>query len=265
MANQEQSAEEIFGSALDLPPEERSAYLARTCRGSPGLRNQVEELLSEHQRMGSFLEEPLLAKKGAGPPSLTVSMHILPAGHKLGRYTVIEPIGSGGMGQVYRARDQKLERVVAIKILSPGLVTGDEARRRFRKEALALAKVSHPHIAAVYDVGEQDGVDYLVMECVPGQTLAARLKNGPLPIEDATSIVLQIAGALEEAHEHGVVHRDLKPANVMITPKGHAKVLDFGIAKLLGPLTPDATASIETGFLIGTPLYMSPEQAKGNA
>jgi serine/threonine protein kinase/dienelactone hydrolase len=264
MANQEQSAEEIFGAALDLPPEERSAYLVRACRGSPELRNLVEKLLFEYQRMGSFLEEPLLAINGAGPPSLTVSGHILTSGHKLGRYTVIEPIGSGGMGAVYRARDQKLERVVAIKILSPGLVTGDEARRRFRKEALALAKLSHPHIAAVYDVGEQDGVDYLVMECVPGQTLAAKLKNGPLPIVDATLIVSEIAGALEEAHENGVIHRDLKPANVMITPKGHAKVLDFGIAKLLAPLTPDATASIETGFIVGTPLYMSPEQAKGN-
>ena len=264
MANEEQSAEEIFGSALDLPPEERSAYLVRACSGSSELRNLVEELLLEHQRIGSFLEEPLLAKNRAGPLPPTVSVHILTAGHKLGRYTVIEPIGSGGMGQVYRALDQKLERVVAIKILSPGLVTGDEARRRFRKEALALAKLSHPHIAAVYDVGEQDGVDYLVMECVPGQTLAARLKNGPLPIEDATLIVSEIAGALEEAHEHGVIHRDLKPANVMITPKGHAKVLDFGIAKLLAPRAPDATASIETGFIVGTPPYMSPEQAKGN-
>ena len=265
MANQEQSAEEIFGSALDLPPEQRSAYLVRACRGSSELRNLVEELLIDYQRMGSFLEDPLLATNRTGLPSLTVSGQILTPGHKLGRYTVIEPIGSGGMGAVYRARDEKLERVVAIKILSPGLVTGEESRRRFRKEALALAKLSHPHIAAVYDVGEQDGVDYLVMECVPGQTLAAKLKNGPLPIEDATSIVLQIAGALEEAHEHGVIHRDLKPANVMITPKGHAKVLDFGIAKLLEPLTPDATASTETGFLIGTPLYMSPEQAKGHA
>ena len=265
MANQEQSAQEIFGAALDLPPEQRSAYLVRACSGSPELRSLVDALLFAYQRMGNLLNDPLLATNGAGPPSLTVSGHILTAGHKLGRYTVIEPIGSGGMGAVYRARDEKLERVVAIKILSPGLVTGDESRRRFRKEALALAKLSHPHIAAVYDVGEQDGVDYLVMECVPGQTLAAKLKNGPLSIEDATLIVLQIAGALEEAHEHGVIHRDLKPANVMITPKGHAKVLDFGIAKLLAPLTPDATASIETGFIIGTPLYMSPEQAKGNA
>jgi eukaryotic-like serine/threonine-protein kinase len=264
MANQEQSAEEIFGAALDLPPEQRSAYLVRACRGSSELRSLVEELLFDYRRMGNFLDDPLLAANGAGPPSLTLNGQILTAGHKLGRYTVIEPIGSGGMGAVYRARDEKLERIVAIKILFPGLVTGEEAHRRFRKEALALAKLSHPHIAAVYDAGEQDGVDYLVMECVPGQTLAAKLKNGPLPIEAATSIVLQIAGALEEAHEHGVIHRDLKPANVMITPKGHAKVLDFGIAKLFAPLTPDATASIETG-LIGTPLYMSPEQAKGNA
>src|ERR1700735_1410440 len=111
MANQQQTAEEIFASALDLPAEERSAYLARTCGGLPALRNLVEELLSEHQRMGSFLEKPFLAKKGAGPPPVTVSVHILTAGHKLGRYTVIEPIGSGGMGQVYRALDQKLERV----------------------------------------------------------------------------------------------------------------------------------------------------------
>ena len=264
MAKQEQSAEEIFGTALDLPPEQRSAYLVRACRGSSELRGLVEELLFDYQRMGSFLDDPLLAGDGVRPPSQTVSGQILTAGHKLGRYTAIEPIGSGGMGVVYRARDEKLERVVAIKILSPGLVTGDEARRRFRKEALALAKLNHPHIAAVYDAGEQDGVDYLVMEWVPGQTLAARLKDGPLTIEDATSIVSQIAGALEEAHERGVIHRDLKPANVMITPRGHAKVLDFGIAKLFAPLAPDATASIETG-LIGTPLYMSPEQAQGNA
>jgi serine/threonine protein kinase/formylglycine-generating enzyme required for sulfatase activity len=232
MANQERSAEETLGAALDLPAEQRSAWLAQA---------------------------------NGGPSQVPVAGRILTAGHKLGRYTVIEPIGSGGMGAVYRARDEKLERDVAIKILSPGLVTGDEAHRRFRKEALALAKLSHPHIAAVYDVGEQEGVDYLVMECVPGQTLAAKLRSGPLAVEDATSIVLEIAGALEEAHEQGVIHRDLKPANVMITPKGHVKVLDFGIAKLLSPSTPDATASLETGCLIGTPLYMSPEQAKGNA
>jgi hypothetical protein len=262
MANQEQSADDIFGTALDLPLAERSEYLAHACSGSTELREHVEKLLHDYQRMGSFLHDPLLAR--SAQDSTHPTPQTLATGHKLGRYTVVEAIGAGGMGAVYRARDEKLERVVAIKILTPGLVTGDESRRRFRKEALALARLSQPHIAAVYDVGEQDGIDYLVMECVPGQTLSATLKEGPLSVEHATRIILDIAGAVEEAHEQGVVHRDLKPANVMITPKGHAKVLDFGIAKLLAPLTPDATASMETGFLIGTPLYMSPEQAQGN-
>ncbi len=262
MANQQQSAEEIFGTVVDLPPEQRPAYLAEACRGSPQLRQDVEQLLFDHQRMGAFLDDSPFAVKTNDVRQLT--RQTLTAGQKLGRYTVIEPIGSGGMGAVYRARDERLERFVAIKILSPGLVTGEESRRRFRKEALALAKLSHPHIAAVYDVGEQDSVDYLVMECVPGQTLSATLKAGALTIEHATSILLEIAGALEEAQEQGVIHRDLKPANVMITPRGHAKVLDFGIAKLLAPIAPDATASMETGLLIGTPLYMSPEQAQGN-
>ena len=262
MANEEQSAEEIVGVALGLPSEERSEYVVRACGGSTALRGHVERLLVDYARVDSFTDDPLLAEKVEDAAHETGQT--LTPGQKLGRYTVIEPIGSGGMGAVYRARDEKLERFVAIKILSPGLVTGDEARRRFRKEALALAKLSHPHIAAVYDVGEQEGVDYLVMECVAGQTLSATLKSGPLTVERATSIILEIAGALEEAHEQGVIHRDLKPANVMITPKGHAKVLDFGIAKLLAPLAPDATVSMETGFLIGTPLYMSPEQAQGN-
>jgi serine/threonine protein kinase len=262
MANEQQSAEEIFETALDLPDERRPAYVVQACGGSSQLREDVERLLRDYQRMGDFLDDSPVGAKREDVRQLNAQT--LPAGQKLGRYAVIESIGSGGMGAVYRARDEKLERFVAIKILSPGLVTDDDSRRRFRKEALALAKLSHPHIAAVYDVGEQDSVDYLVMECVPGQTLSASLKAGQLSVERATSILLEIAGALEEAHEQGVIHRDLKPANVMITPRGHAKVLDFGIAKLLAPLAPDATASLETGFLIGTPLYMSPEQAQGN-
>ncbi len=263
MGDQEQSVEEIFGTVIDLPVEQRSEYLAQACGGSTELRQHVEKLLQDYDLMGSFLGRPALAADLGGLPELP--SQVLVAGHKLGRYTVVEAIGSGGMGAVYRARDEKLERFVAIKILTPGLVIGAEERRRFRKEALALAKLSYPHIAAVYDVGEQDGVDYIVMECVPGQTLSATLKTGRLSLQHATSIILEIAGALEEAHDQGVIHRDLKPANVMITPKGHAKVLDFGIAKLLAPLDPDATASMETGLLIGTPLYMSPEQAHGKA
>ncbi len=188
----------------------------------------------------------------------------LKAGTKLGRYSIIEPLGSGGMGVVYRALDEKLERTVALKILAPGTLASDDERHRFHREALALAKLSHSHIAAVYDVGEQDGLDYIVMELVPGESLAARIRSGPLSVKDATSITQQIAEALEEAHERGVIHRDLKPANVMITPKGQAKVLDFGLAKLLAPTESDQTVSmLETKGLAGTPLYMSPEQAHG--
>ena len=263
MLNREQSAEHLFVAALDLPPEQRSAFLDRACQNAPELRRKVEALLVENDRAGSFLAEPALPPESEGQPSaITATLgYYLGAGRKLGRYTIIEPLGSGGMGVVYRARDEKLERVVAIKILAPGMLTGNEARRRFHKEALALAKLNHDHIAAVYDVGEQDGVDYIVMECVAGCSLAAKLKAGPLPVKDATVIALQVAQALEDAHESGVVHRDLKPANIMITPKGNAKVLDFGLAKLLA--TDAALTMTETHVLAGTPLYMSPEQAQG--
>jgi serine/threonine protein kinase len=264
MADLEQSAEQLFGEALELQPERRAAFLDQACRGAPELRRLVEELLRDNQLAGNFLAEPILTPDGGAAVSATqsaASRH-LSAGTKLGRYSIVEPLGAGGMGVVYRARDEKLERVVALKLLAPGMFTGDEARRRFHKEALALAKLSHAHIAAVYDVGEQDGIDYIVMECVPGESLAAKLKPGPLTVKDATSITLQIAQALEEAHEQGVIHRDLKPANVMVTPKGQAKVLDFGLAKLFA-VARDPTVSVtETRGLIGTPLYMSPEQAR---
>ena len=219
----------------------------------------VEELLFRN----GFLRRP---SSGANPESAeTVRVNgNLATGTKLGRYSIIEALGAGGMGFVFRARDERLERTVAIKILAPGLLRGEDARRRFHKEALALAKLSNVHIAAVYDVGEQDGVDYIVMECVPGESLATKLRSGPLTVKEATQITFQIAEALEEAHEQGVIHRDLKPANVMITPKGQVKVLDFGLAKLRETKVTDATLSImETQGILGTPLYMSPEQAHG--
>ena len=264
MADLRQSAEQLFVEALELQPESRASFLDQACRGAPVLRRLVEDLLHDNQLAGSFLAEPILTPDGGAtiPVTQSTASRHLSAGTKLGRYSIIEPLGAGGMGVVYRARDEKLERVVAIKLLGPGAFTGDEARRRFHKEALALAKLSHAHIAAVYDVGEQDGVDYIVMECVPGESLAAKIKSGPLSVNDATSIAMQIAEALEEAHEQGVIHRDLKPANVMVTPKGQAKVLDFGLAKLLA-VARDPTVSVtETRGLIGTPLYMSPEQAQ---
>jgi eukaryotic-like serine/threonine-protein kinase len=189
----------------------------------------------------------------------------LPQGTQLGPYTIVALLGQGGMGVVYRARDERLERDVAIKVLPPGLLSDQPAKSRFRREALALARLSHPNIAAVFDVGEQDGMDYLVMECVPGQNLSEKMRSQQLPAKEIMSLGVQVAGALEEAHEQGIVHRDLKPSNIMVTPKGHAKVLDFGLAKLLEPVgAPEVTRSLdETRGPVGTALYMSPEQAEG--
>jgi serine/threonine protein kinase len=183
----------------------------------------------------------------------------------MGRYTIVDELGSGGMGVVYRARDEKLGRVVALKMVSRAVLASDETRRHFRREAMALAKLNHPHIASVYDAGEQDGAHFLVMELVQGESLAKKLRAGPLPVGEATAIARQIAEALGEAHEQGVVHRDLKPANVVITPKGDVKVLDFGLAKLLAANGDAAVSVAETRGILGTPAYMSPEQALGKS
>ena len=215
----------LFHAALEESPQDRAAFVDSACGDDLELKRHLAELLDgEEQKTGT---------RDARFADLNAAFHMPLPVTKLGRYFIIEPLGSGGMGVVYRARDEKLERIVAIKILAPGLLRGEDARRRFNKEALALAKLSSSHIAAVYDVGEQDGIDYIVMECVPGESLSAKLSSGPLTVKDATSITLQIAEALEEAHEQGVIHRDLKPGNVMVTPKGQVKVLDFGLAKLL--------------------------------
>jgi dienelactone hydrolase len=189
----------------------------------------------------------------------------LSPGALLGRYRIIDQLGAGGMGVVYRARDDRLQRDVAIKVLPPWSLDDEAARRRFQKEALALAKLSHPNIAAVYDVGEEADTAYLVMECVAGESLAARLERSPIPAATALDITVQIARALGDAHDHGVVHRDLKPANVMITPTGMVKVLDFGLAKLLGAVD-QSSATLSQSDIAGpggTPLYMSPEQFLG--
>jgi TolB-like protein/Tfp pilus assembly protein PilF/tRNA A-37 threonylcarbamoyl transferase component Bud32 len=184
-------------------------------------------------------------------------------GQTLGHYRVLEKVGAGGMGVVYRARDEQLERDVALKVLPSGTLGDDSARRNFRREALALAKLNHPNIETVYEFGSQEGTDFLVMEYVPGSTLAQKLSRGPLPEKEIVALGMQIAAALEEAHERGIVHRDLKPANIAITARGQAKVLDFGLAKLLHPdqeLTTDYLT--ESHAVPGTLPYMAPEQLR---
>ncbi len=196
----------------------------------------------------------------------------LAPGTQLGPYEIGAPLGAGGMGEVYRARDTRLERSVAIKIL-PAQFSSDPVRKqRFEREAKTISSLNHPHICVLYDVGSQDGLDYLVMECVEGETLAKRLEKGPLPLEQVLKYGTQIADALEKAHRSGVIHRDLKPGNIMLTPTG-AKLLDFGLAKPAAPLTSLATLTAtaakqspatEQGAIVGTFQYMSPEQIEGN-
>ena len=193
---------------------------------------------------------------------------ILPAGTRLGPYEIVEPLGKGGMGEVYRAQDLRLNRFVAIKIVLSGTRVTGEQRERFHREAQSVARLVHPSVCRLYDVGHDHDFDYLVMEYLEGETLASRMARGALPVEDAVGIACQIADALAHTHQHGLVHRDLKPGNVMLTPTG-AKLLDFGLAKWLsGPeLGGGVTSStlIGVGVIAGTLQYMAPEQIEGQA
>src|SRR5687767_2250574 len=194
----------------------------------------------------------------------------LAPGTRIGVYQIEFRIGAGGMGEVYRARDTKLRRDVAIKIL-PRVFTSDPDRlMRFEREARMLATLNHPHIGAIYGLEDADGMLALVLELVDGETVANRIARGPLPVKDALTLARQIADALDAAHEKGIVHRDLKPANIKITSEGTVKVLDFGLAKAAGAATADHTQSptataggTREGVILGTAAYMSPEQARG--
>lgn len=204
----------------------------------------------------------------------------LNGGTKLGPYQIVSPLGAGGMGEVYRARDTRLDREVAIKVLPEAMARDPERVARFQREAKVLASLNHPHIGSIYGFEESNGKRFLVLELVEGATLADRVKDGPMPLDEAMQVGKQIAEALEAAHEQGIVHRDLKPANVKITPEGKAKVLDFGLAKALsGDLgsfpsrsptevahSPTLTADFtRPGVVLGTAAYMSPEQARGRS
>src|SRR5271167_2819279 len=195
-------------------------------------------------------------------------MPLFPGTH-LGPYEITGPLGSGGMGEVYRARDTRLERTVAIKILPRELSNDPIRKQRFEREAKTISSLNHPHICVLHDVGSQDGIDYLVMECVEGETLAKRLEKGSLQLDHVLKLGAQIADALDKAHCSGVVHRDLKPGNIMLTPTG-AKLLDFGLAKPAVALASAATLTAvltapvtEEGTIVGAFQYMSPEQVEG--
>jgi tetratricopeptide (TPR) repeat protein len=257
-----QRVKEVLAGALEREPRERPAYLDHACV-ELSLRKEVESLIFAHEQTDSiFLEHP-------APEGTT-----LKSGTMLGSYEIVEILGAGGMGEVYKAHDTKLKRDVAIKVLPAAFVNDPDRLSRFQREARMLASLNHPNIATIhgFEVPEQSGgTHYLVMELVPGQTLAERLSAGGLGIEQALEVAGQIAGALDAAHEKGVIHRDLKPANVKVTPEGRVKVLDFGLAKAFAKdggqdfskVPTLSSMDSEEGKIVGTPSYMSPEQAQG--
>jgi Tol biopolymer transport system component len=260
--------ETLFHAAKARPARERVDFVRAACAGDEELRRDVESLLAAPPAGDEFLEEPAIAVaariagKRPGPALI---------GRRIGVYQVSELLGVGGMGEVYRARDTRLGRDVAIKILPPSLTADPGRLARFEREARLLASLNHPRIGAIYGVEESDGLPALVLELVEGATLADLIARGPLPLKDALPITRQIAAALDAAHERGIVHRDLKPANIKITSEGVVKVLDFGLAKTAARDDPAGQPPVVTvdatreGVILGTTFYMSPEQARGQA
>ena len=249
----------VLEKVLELAPEQRSDFLNHACTSDPSLRQEVDTLLasSDHVRSNFLQSAPL-------PVALT-------PGTKLGEYEIVGLLGSGGMGEVYRARDVRLAREVAIKVLPAFLSTDPGRLRRFEQEARAAAALNHPNILAVFQFGRYEGVPYLVTELLEGETLRAQLKRGRLAVRKGIDYGVQIAHGLAAAHEKGIVHRDLKPENLFVTKSGRVKILDFGLAKLTqrrassDPGAPTLGAETEAGAVMGTVGYMAPEQVRGEA
>jgi serine/threonine protein kinase len=252
-----QMVREVLAGALELKQDDRPEFLDRVCSSDASLRSEVERLLSSSDRArSSFLESSFLF------------VTLMP-GTMLGDYKVMELIGSGGMGEVYRARDTRLRRDVAIKVLPSPLLHDGERLRRFEQEAQATAALNHPNILAVFQMGTYESAPYIVSELLDGNTLREELRRGPMPVRKAIDFAVQVARGLAAAHDKGIVHRDLKPENIFITNDGRAKILDFGLAKLTqghrepGGSFTTATDGTDPGVLMGTAGYMSPEQVSG--
>jgi len=266
------TVERLYHAAQALSVDRRAPFLAEACPDE-SIRREVESLLAQHGSANDALTRGAVAAAAGLVSDIGRSMV---AGRRFGVYQVLAPLGAGGMGEVYRARDTRLGRDVAIKIVPHEFSSLPDRLARCEREARMLAALNHPHIAAIYGIEDDQGIHALVLELVDGETLAERIARGPLRVADALAIARQIADALDAAHEKGIVHRDLKPANIKITPEGVVKVLDFGLAKLEpagsgqlaagSPLTASPTITVDgthAGLIVGTAAYMSPEQARG--
>ncbi len=259
---------DLFHSAIGRAPEERAVFLEKGCQGDEGVRREVESLLTSHERAGNFIELPAFE---VAPELVTNCRAGALVGKLIVHYHIESLIGSGGMGEVYVARDERLGRKVALKLLPEGLTAEETQVRRFKTEARSASALNHPNILTVYEIGEEGSRYFIATEFIEGLTLRASLACGRMSLHDALEIFLQVASALAAAHEAGVVHRDIKPENIMLRPDGYVKVLDFGIAKLTEqrPASDDymvgTTTALQTrpGLILGTGRYMSPEQARG--
>jgi eukaryotic-like serine/threonine-protein kinase len=258
--------ERLYHEAVARPVADRPAFLESACAGDATLRHEVESLLANDGAS-------LLEKSALDVAARAMAQQDTPSwvGRTIRNYDILSLVGVGGMGEVYRARDRSLGREVALKVLPHEVSKDPERVKRLEREARTLASLNHPAVATLFGLEEHEGQRFLVMELVPGQTLADRLRHGPLPTRDALDISRQIAEGLEVAHDAGIVHRDLKPANVKVTPDGRVKLLDFGLAKAFETIpsgvepTVAATEATREGTVLGTPAYMSPEQARGQS
>jgi serine/threonine protein kinase len=264
-----QTIEQIYREALEQQPDQIGAFLDKACDGDAFLRHKIEALLSSRQRVEGFIED---SPVGLAAKIIQNEQADSLVGQTIGHYKISEPIGTGGMGEVYLATDVTAGRKAALKLL-PVRFTGDAQRlKRFQREARAVVGLNHPNILTVYEIGEDHSVHYIASELIEGETLRQRLDRGQMQLSEAVDVAIQVAGALAAAHDAGVVHRDVKPENIMLRRDGYVKVLDFGIAKLAESAFAEATgdgagsmALVETnlGSLLGTVRYMSPEQACG--
>src|SRR5213083_2486021 len=263
-----QQVNDLFQLAAERAPKERTTFLQTACQGDEGLRREVESLLASYERAENFIESPAFE---VAPELLTNERAGALVGALIGHYRIESLIGAGGMGEVYLARDERLGRKVALKLL-PERLTADETQlSRFKTEARSASALNHPNILTVYEIGAEGNRQFIATEFIEGVTLRASLACGRINPHAALEIAVQVASALAAAHEAGVVHRDIKPENIMLRPDGYAKVLDFGIAKLTEQRPASHDPAVETmavlqtrpGSVLGTAHYMSPEQARG--